>query len=107
MAKGTQDAEKPLDKMTVKQLREIAHDIPDLKGVHGMNKQDLLNAVKAHRGIKEERTKKPSRSIRQIKTRIRELKARKREIAAEKDPKQSNILRRQISRLKKMTRKVA
>lgn len=107
MTKGTEVAEKPLDKMTVKELRDIALAIPDLKGVHGMHKQDLLGAVKAHRGIKEKKTKKPGRSVRQIKQRIRELKTRKREIAAEKDPKQSGILRRQISRLKKKTRRAA
>lgn len=107
MAKGTEVAEKPLDKMTVKELREIAHAIPDLKGIHGMNKQDLLDAVKSHRGIKEEKPKKSSRSLRQIKQHIRELKALKREIAPEKDRKKSGILRRRISRLKKKTRNVA
>ena len=107
MTKGTEGVEKPLDKMTVKELREIAHAIPDLKGIHGMNKQDLLDAVKAHRGIKAEKPKTSSRSLRQIKQQIRELKALKREVAAEKDRKKSSILRRQISRLKKKTRKVA
>lgn len=106
MTKGTEAAEKPLEKMTVKELREIALAIPDIKGVHGMNKQDLLSAVKAHRGIKEEKPKKSDRSVRQIKQAIRELKARKREIAAEKDRKKSGMLRRQMSRLKKKTRKV-
>jgi len=107
MTKGTEDAEKPLDKMTVKELREIAHAIPDLKGIHGMNKPDLLAAVKAHRGIEEKKPKKASRSLRQIKQHIRELKALKREIAPENDRKKSGILRRRISRLKKKTRKVA
>jgi hypothetical protein len=107
MAKGTEVEEKPLDKMTVKELREIAHEIPDLKGIHGMNKPDLLAAVKMHRGIKEAKPKKPSRSLRQIKQHIRELKALKRKTAAEKDRKRSGILRRRISRLKKKTRKVA
>ena len=107
MTKGKEGAEKPLEKMTVKELREIAHAIPDLTGIHGMNKQDLLDAVKAHRGIKAVKPKKASRSIRQIKQHIRELKIRKREIATEKDRKKSGILRRQISRLKKKTRKVA
>ena len=37
--------EKPLDKMTVKDLREIAKEIPDITGVHGMNKAELLDAV--------------------------------------------------------------
>lgn len=107
MTKGTESAEKPLHKMTVKDLREIALAIPDLKGVHGMNKQDLLAAVKTQRGIKEDRPKKTNRSIRQIKRRIRELKAGKREVATEKDAKKSAILRRQMSRLKKKTRKLA
>ena len=66
-----------MDKMTVKELREIALKIPDLTGVHGMNKQDLLDAVKAHRGIREAKPKKVSRSVREIKKQIRELKARK------------------------------
>ncbi len=104
MTQGKEGAEKPLDKMTVKELREIAHAIPDLKGIHGMNKQDLLDAVKAHRGVKARQPKKSNRSVRQIKQHIRELKARKREIAAQKDRKQAGILRRQISRLKKKTR---
>ena len=107
MTKGPQVAEKPLAKMTVKELREIALAIPDLTGVHGMNKQDLLDAVRVHRGIKEEKPKKNSQSVRQIKQHIRELKAHKRVTAADKDRKRSDILRRQISRLKKKTRKMA
>jgi hypothetical protein len=107
MAKGKEGAEKPLDKMTVKELREIAHAIPDLVGIHGMNKQDLLDTVKDHRGIKEKRAKKSGGSIRKIKQQLRELKARKREIAGENDRKKTGILRRQMSRLKKKTRKLA
>ena len=107
MTKGTESKEKPLDKMTVKELREIARDIPDLKGVHAMHKQDLLDAVKAHRGIADAKPKKASRSVREIKKQIRELKAKKQALAAEKNRKQSDILRRQISRLKKKTRRVA
>ena len=45
--------EKPLDKMTVKELREIAKDIPEITGVHGMNKSELLDAVKKAKGIVE------------------------------------------------------
>jgi len=105
MTTGTDGKEKPLEKMTVKELREIAMAIPDLKGVHGMNKQDLLDAVKAHRGIKEPKPKKASRSVREMKKQIQELKAQKTALAAEKNRKQSEILRRKISRLKKKTRR--
>lgn len=107
MTKGTEGIEKPLDKMIVKELREIAHDIPELKGVHGMNKQDLLDAIKAHRGIRDDKPKKANRSVREIKMQIRDLKIKKQALVAEKNRKQREILRRQISRLKKKTRRVA
>lgn len=107
MTKGTEGIEKPLDKMIVKELREIAHDIPELKGVHGMNKQDLLDAIKAHRGIRDDKPKKANRSVREIKIQIRDLKIKKQALVAERNRKQREILRRQISRLKKKTRRVA
>ena len=46
--------EKPLDKMTVKELREIAKELPDVTGVHAMKKDELLRIIKADRGIKDE-----------------------------------------------------
>lgn len=99
---------KPLEKMTVKELREIALTVTELKGVHGMNKQDLLQAVKAHRGITDAKAGgSGKRSMRQIKAKIRDLKARKREITAATNRKQAEILRRRLSRLKKKTRKLA
>ena len=106
MAKGKDSAAKPLDKMTVKELREIALTIPDLTGVHGMNKQDLLSTIKAHRGITDKTTRKASRSVRDIKTRIRELKAQKFALAGD-DRRQADIMRRRLSRLKKKTRRQA
>ena len=45
--------EKPLDKMTVKDLREIAKEIPDITGVHGMNKAELLDAIEKAKGFVE------------------------------------------------------
>jgi hypothetical protein len=45
--------EKALDKMTVKELREIAKEIPDITGVHGMNKAELIDAVEKAKGIAE------------------------------------------------------
>jgi len=108
MAKGKEDAEKPLERMTVKELREIALSIPDLTGVHGMNKQDLLAAVKTHRGIVDAKPQKGGQSIKAIKKRIRELKVRKQAMAGEeKNRRETEILRRQLSRLKKKTRRHA
>jgi len=45
--------EKALDKMTVKELREIAKEIPDITGVHGMNKAELIDAVNKVKGTAE------------------------------------------------------
>jgi hypothetical protein len=99
--------EKPLEKMTAKELRDLALTIPEISGVHGMNKEEVLSAVKKARGIKEEVGKKGDRSMRQLKEQIKTLRARKIETRESKDPKSIDRLRRRISRLKKKTRKAA
>jgi MinD-like ATPase involved in chromosome partitioning or flagellar assembly len=105
--KKKDEKEKPLDKMTVKELREIAKQIPDIVGVHGMNKGDLLVAIKAHRGITDEPKKKASSSVRDIKAKIRTLKVKRAAAKAENNQKMFDIYRRRISRLKKKTRQAA
>jgi hypothetical protein len=107
--------EKPLDKMTAKELREVAAEIPGVTGVHAMKKEELLKTVKEHRGIKDEKplkkkkTKKDKKesSRSELKTKIIELKKQKSLAREAKDARQVQILRRRISRMKKMTRKVA
>jgi hypothetical protein len=99
--------EKPLDKMTVKELREIAKEIPDITGVHGMNKGDLLAAVKKARGIQEAPKKKTSVSVKEIKAAIKAVKVKRREALVAKDKKHATILRRKLSRLKKKSRRAA
>ena len=56
--------EKPLEKMTVKALREIAKDIPEIVGVHGMKKEELIVAIKEARGD-EEKTVKTDQSMKE------------------------------------------
>ncbi len=99
--------EKPLEKMTVKELREIALEMPQITGVHGMNKQDLLIAIKEAKGITDEPKKQASASIRQLKAAIKELKLKRREALESRDRKMATIYRRRISRLKKKTRRAA
>ena len=98
---------KPLDKMTVKELKEVALEIPEITGVHGMNKSDLLSAIKAAKGIVEEVKKKGSGTVREVKRQIKELKIKRNAAFAEKNSKMATIYRRRISRLKKKSRKVA
>ena len=52
--KKTEATEKPLEKMTVKALREIAKEIPEITGVHGMKKEELLVAINEVRGVNAE-----------------------------------------------------
>lgn len=99
--------EKPLDKMTAKELREIALKIPNITGVHGMNKAELLSAIKEERGIVDEEKKQTDVSVREVKKKIQALKIQKAEAHEQKDNTKAKILRRRISRLKKKTRRAA
>jgi hypothetical protein len=99
--------EKPLEKMTATELREVAKEIPEITGVHGMNKAELISAVKKSRGIAEEPGRKKDSSVREIKKQIRELKTRREEALRADDRKMVDIYRRRISKLKKKTRRAA
>jgi chromosome segregation ATPase len=99
--------EKPLDKMTVKELREMAKDIPGITGVHAMKKDQLIVEIKKAKGIKDEPIKKADASIADLKQKIKALKAQRREALEAKDKKKATIFKRRISRLKKKTRRAA
>jgi ribosomal protein L7/L12 len=107
MAKGKTTTEKPLDKMTVKELKAVALELPEITGVHGMNKADLLSAVKQAKGIPEEKTKKKTGSIRELKQKIKVLKVKRRDALEAKDSKTATIYRRKISRMKTKMRRYA
>jgi len=99
--------EKPLEKMTAKELRELALTIPEISGVHAMNKIELLGAIKSARGITDEAVKKTESSVRDIKAKIRQLKVRREEAVEQNAVDKVRVLRRRISRLKKRTRRAA
>lgn len=106
--KKKEAAEKPLEKMTVKELREIAKGIPEITGIFGMNKPELYDAICKVRGIETKSVKtKADASVRSIKKKIRTLKTARREALEAADRKKAGIYRRRISRLKKKTRKAA
>jgi protein-arginine kinase activator protein McsA len=107
MAAKKEVKEKPLEKMTAKELREIAKEIPEISGVHGMNKSELISEIKQARGISEEKSGKSDTSVREVKKKIRELKSRQQAAHEQKDAKLAAICRRRISRLKKKTRRAA
>ena len=99
--------EKPVDKMTVKELREVAKEMPEITGVHGMNKETLLTEIKKAKGIAEAPKKKSSASVKDLKKKIQAVKVLKREALEANDKKKATIYRRKLSRLKKKTRQAA
>jgi hypothetical protein len=105
--KEKEKKEKPLDRMTAKELRVVALEIPEISGVHSMNKPELLSAIKKARGIEEATAKKSDVSVREIKKKIQELKTLRVEARENKDRAKTKTLRRRISRLKKKTRRAA
>jgi len=104
--------EKPLDKMTVIELRELAlaKDL-GISGVHAMKKEELLPAVKEALGIKDEEPAKKAVEVKatvgEMKKKILVLKEEKKTALASKDKKKITVLRRRINRLKKRSKKVA
>ena len=100
--------EKPLEKMTVKELREVAKQIEGITGVHGMNKAELYNAVCKARGIEVKTVKKKvDQTVREIKKKIYALKVERKTALEAKDKKMAKIYKRRIARLKRKTRKAA
>jgi protein-arginine kinase activator protein McsA len=99
--------EKPLEKMTAKELREIGKQIPEITGVYGMNKPELISTIKKARGITEDLAKKTDSSVREIKKKIKTLKAEREATIKSDDRKMAKIYRRRITKLKKKTRRAA
>lgn len=101
--------EKPLEKMTAKELREYALELGDIVGVHGMNKEELLAAIKKVKGIREEKKKQVEEvTVRGLKEKAKEIRGKKLEAITAGEPrKKIDILRRKANRLKKRTRRVA
>ncbi len=100
--------EKPLEKMTAKELRELALSVGGIVGVHGMKKPELVEAIKEAKGIvEEEGGKKNASAIRSLKSKIKELKADQEKAREAGDKARVDINRRRISRMKKQTRRLA
>ena len=99
--------EKPLDRMTAKELREMALQIEGIVGVHAMNKAELVEAIKEAKGIVDEKKRQTTADVRTIKQKIRELRNQKEALNEAGEKRKVRTLRRRISRLKKRTRRAA
>ncbi len=99
-----------LERMTVIKLREETKKFPDLKGVTGMKKEELIQALVERLGIAvpEKKERKGGRvpgSKTSLKKKIAELRTAENAARAEKDHKKVDLLRRRIHQIKHRLRK--
>jgi protein-arginine kinase activator protein McsA len=109
--------EKPLEKLTAKELKEMALGIGGMEGVHAMKKEELIAAIRKAKGLPEVEAKKGKAPVKKkekiiltkadLKKKVRELRVKKEEALQQQNWKMAAILRKRISRYKKMTRRVA
>jgi hypothetical protein len=100
--------EKPLEKMTATELRKYALDLGEISGVHGMNKEELLAAIKEVKGLKDEGKAAKTVNVRDLKEQAQTMRGKKLEaIGAGATRKQIDVLRKKANRLKKKTRRAA
>ena len=117
---------RDLEKLTVIKLRELALEkYPQIKGVHGMKKEDLVEAIKAvevELGIREkdeekkaphpevkhrpEKKEKKVWAIPEVKTMIQGLKGEREGALASRDNKKLQEVRSKIKKLKRIGRKL-
>lgn len=104
----TLDLKKPLDKMTAKELRDLViAQIPSIQGASGMDKEEIIKAIKEVLGITEEKggASPYKAQILSMKGQMKELRAKK---AAEGvSRKEKDIIRRKVNKLKKRSRNLA
>ena len=106
-SKKKEAKEKPLEKMTSKELRELAMSTEGVTGAHGMNKEELVSQIREARGIEAPVGKKTNTGVRELKKIIKELKVKRDAALESEDERMAGIFRKRMIRLKKKTRKVA
>ena len=99
---------KDLRKLPMPKLRDLAKSETDLKGVIGMEKEELIKAIAAAKGIAYDETHKDLNAIHGVKADIRALKKQKAELLATSgDRKSVKKIKRKVKLLKRLTRHLA
>jgi hypothetical protein len=99
---------KDLRKLPMPKLRDLAKQETDLTGVGGMQKEELVKAIAAAKGIPYDETAKDINAIHAVKQDIRQLKQQKAELLTRSsDRRKVNRVKRKIKLLKRLTRRLA
>ena len=99
---------KDLRKLPMPKLRDLAKQETDLKGVGGMEKEDLIKAIAAAQGVPYDETHKDVNAIHAVKQDIRALQKQKIELLAGNEERgKIGRIRRKVKLLKRLTRHLA
>ena len=99
---------KDLRKLPMPKLRDLAKAETDLKGVGGMEKEELIKAITAAMGIPYDETHKDLNAIHAVKQDIRTLQKQKLELlSANGDRGKISRIRHKVKLLKRVTRHLA
>jgi hypothetical protein len=99
---------KELRKLPMPKLRDLAKQETDLKGVGGMEKEELIKAIAAAKNIPYDDTHKDLNAIHAVKQDIRQLHKQKLELlSSNADRKKIKRIRRKVKLLKRVTRHLA
>jgi len=96
-----------LEQTKVTELREMAEKYPDISGVAGKGKEELVDLLAEKLGIEKPHLVAGGIDKRAIKTKIRELKAERDRVLEAKDAPQLKRVRRKLHRLRHQLRTAA
>jgi len=100
---------KDLEKMTVLKLREEALKYPQIEGVHGKNKQQLMDEIAKMLGIEKPHSHFADTVVHtkaDLKHKIQELKIEREKLLVAQDHKKLHEVRREMHELKHTIRKL-
>ena len=100
---------RDLEKMTVLKLREEALKFPQIEGVHGKNKEQLMDELAHALGIEKPHshfTEKIVHTKADLKAKIQELKSERDKLLESHDHKKLHEVRREMHELKHTIRRL-
>jgi hypothetical protein len=100
---------KDLEKMTVLKLREEALKFPQIEGVHGKNKEQLMDEIATVLGIEKPHVRFTETIVHtksDLKAKIDELKVERDKLLQAHDHKRLHDVRREMHELKHEIRKI-
>ncbi len=100
---------KDLEKMTVLKLREEALKYPQIEGVHGKHKEQLMDEIALALGIEKPHARFTETIVHtksDLKHKIQDLKSERDKLLAAHDHEKLHEVRRQLHELKHSIRKI-